>query len=160
MCTGESPQPGYLHRSKCNTLYAIKPCCYWPLCSFTNCPYCLCFSAIIHNLYIHCLFTINIVIDYWLCGKLKTLDTFGRCQRPLFSFGVSQQTVNTMHTITNMLNWSSTSLCERVMKKKHSCCISCVISSCKRILREKKQPLLHRFVCFQMPGKGFTLFPD
>ncbi len=38
---------------------------------------------------------------------LKTLDTFGNCQRPVFSLGVSQH----MHKITNLwkfeLNWSS-----------------------------------------------------
>ena len=37
-----------------------------------------------------------------------TLDTFGNCQRPIFSLGVSQH--NFMHSITNLwkcgLNWS------------------------------------------------------
>ena len=53
---------------------------------------------------------------------LKTLDTIGNCQRPVFSLGVSQH----MHKITNLwkfkLNWSM----------------------------KRKTPLSHEVVCFQM----------
>ena len=49
---------------------------------------------------------------------LKALDTFGNCQRPVFSLGVSQH----MHKISNLwkvgLNWSTKS---QEKKEKHPC---------------------------------------
>ena len=51
---------------------------------------------------------------------LKTLDTIGKCQRPVFSLAVSQH----MHKITNLwkfeLNWSS-NLRDNYERKKHPC---------------------------------------
>ena len=51
---------------------------------------------------------------------LKTLDTTGNCQRPVFSFGQSQH----MHTITNLwkfeLNWSS-KLRDNNERRKNPC---------------------------------------
>ena len=51
---------------------------------------------------------------------LKTLDTIGYCQRPLFSLGVSQH----IQKITNLckfeLNWSS-ELRDNYERKKHPC---------------------------------------
>ena len=51
---------------------------------------------------------------------LKTLDTIGNCQRPVFSLGVSQH----MHKITNLwkfeLNWSL-KLRDSSERKKHPC---------------------------------------
>ena len=51
---------------------------------------------------------------------LKTLDTIGNCQRPVFSLGVSQH----MHKITNLwkfeLDWSS-KLRDNYERKKHPC---------------------------------------
>ena len=61
---------------------------------------------------------------------LKTVDTIGNCQRPVFSLGVSQH----MHKITNVwkfeLNWSSK------LRGK--------------VIMEEKTPLSHEVVCFQM----------
>ena len=63
--------------------------------------------------------------------QLKGTDTFGNCQRPVFSLGVSQ------HKYKNLwkfgLNWSS---------------------NFEKIIKEKT-PLLHKFVCFQMPEQDF-----
>ena len=54
-----------------------------------------------------------------LCS-LKAMHTFGNCQRPVFSLGVSQH----MHQISNLckfeLNWSS-KLRESEERKKHPC---------------------------------------
>ena len=51
---------------------------------------------------------------------LKTLDTIGNCQRPVFSLGVSKH----MHKITNLwkfeLNWSS-KLQDNNERKKYRC---------------------------------------
>ena len=51
---------------------------------------------------------------------LKTQDTIGNCQRPVFSLGVSQH----MHKITNLwkfeLNWLS-KLRDNNERKKHPC---------------------------------------
>ena len=70
----------------------------------------------------------------WEAGYLvllKALNMIGGCQRPVFSLGVSQH----MHKITNLwkfeLNWSS--------KLQEN--------------NEEKTPLLHKFVCFQMPNQ-------
>ena len=52
---------------------------------------------------------------HWLI--IKTLDTFGNCQRPVFPLGVSQH----MHTITNL--WEFKLICAR---------------SCKIIMTEKR----------------------
>ena len=64
----------------------------------------------------------------WGWRLLKTLDTIGNCQRPVFSLNVSQH----MHKITNQwkfeVNWSS-KLRDNI---------------------EKKIPLSHVLVCFQM----------
>ena len=53
------------------------------------------------------------------CQVLKTLDTYGNCQRPLFSLGVSQH----MHKITNLrkfeLNWLSKLRDNNGRKKAH-----------------------------------------
>ena len=63
---------------------------------------------------------------------LKTLDSIGNCQRPVFSLGVSQH----MHKITNLwkfvLNWSREKSCERIMEEKTSlshklCAFRCLI---------------------------------
>ena len=60
---------------------------------------------------------------------LKTVDTIGNCQRPVFSLGVSQH----MHKITNLwkfeLDWSS---------------------ELRDMMKRKKTPLSHEVVCFQM----------
>ena len=53
-----------------------------------------------------------------------TVDTFGNCQRPVFSLGVSQH----MHKITNLCKFGKS--CEVIM--------------------EEKAPLSHEVVCFQM----------
>ena len=67
--------------------------------------------------------------------SLKALDTFGNCQRPVFSLGVSQL----MHEIANLykfgLNWSS------ILQKNN----------------EKKKTLLHFFMCFQIHNKRLQL---
>ena len=59
---------------------------------------------------------------YILQLGLKTLDTIGNCQRPVFSLGVSQHTC--MHKITNLwkfeLDWSS-ELQDNYERKKHPC---------------------------------------
>ena len=64
------------------------------------------------------------------CLNLKTLDTVGNCQRPVFSHGVSQH----MHKITNLwkfeLNWSLKLLDNY----------------------ERKNTLVTRNTCFQMLG--------
>ena len=59
------------------------------------------------------------------------MDTFGNCQRPMFSLGVSQR----MHRITNLwqlwFNWSS--------KLQEN--------------NDRKNTLVAQCVCFQMPNK-------
>ena len=50
--------------------------------------------------------------------SLKTLDTFGNCQRLVFSLGVSQH----MHQITNMLKFGCQS-CKRIMEEKYTSCV-------------------------------------
>ena len=64
---------------------------------------------------------------------LKALYTFGNCQRPVFSLGVSHQ----KHTITSLwtfwLNWSSK------LRENY----------------ERKTPLLDEFACFQIEIKDF-----
>ena len=56
----------------------------------------------------------------WHFHELKTVDTIGNCQRPVFSLGVSQH----MHKITNLwkfeLDWSS-ELRDNYERKKHPC---------------------------------------
>ena len=47
---------------------------------------------------------------------LKTLDTFGKCQRPVFSLGV------TMHNITNLKIWTQLVIENNKRRKKHPCC--------------------------------------
>ena len=59
---------------------------------------------------------------------LKTLDTIGNCQRPVFSLGVSQH----MHKITTCENLS--------LIGRWSC----------EITTKEKTPLSHEDVCFQM----------
>ena len=75
---------------------------------------------------------------------LKTLDTIGYCQRPLFSFGVSQH----LQTKTNMwkfeLNWSSKLRDNNERKKKtcHTklCAFGCLISRPQNLnLRSRNQ---------------------
>ena len=77
---------------------------------------------------------------------LKTLDTIGNCQRPVFSLGVSQHTC--MHKITNLrkceLNWSS-KLRDNKERTKHPChtklcAFRCLISKPQiLILRSRNQ---------------------
>ena len=59
--------------------------------------------------------------------------TFGSCQRPVISLGVS-------HHIKQQI-------CEMLDSIGHK--------SCKRIVGGKKTPLLHKFVFFQMPEQIF-----
>ena len=64
---------------------------------------------------------------FQLGSLVKALDTFGNCQRPVFSFGVSQH----MHKIINLwtfeLIWSS-KMEENNDRKKQSCRTSCLLS--------------------------------
>ena len=70
------------------------------------------------------------------CLLLKALDTFGNCQRPVFSLGVSK---HNMRKIT---------LCESLDSYGHR--------RCQRKTKEKT-PLMHKLVCFQMPKNSFRL---
>ena len=60
-------------------------------------------------------------------GMLKTLDTIGSCQRPVFSIGVSKH----MHKITNLwkfeLNWWSKLRDNNEQKKTPNVTRSCVL---------------------------------
>ena len=60
--------------------------------------------------------------------SLKTLDTFGNCQRLVFSLGVSQH----MHTQKT---------CENLSSIGRRCC---------EITMKEKTPMSHQVVCFQM----------
>ena len=66
-----------------------------------------------------CYFYCRPLLDLY-SRRLKTLDTIGNCQRPVFTRGVSQH----MHKITNLwkfeLNWSS-KLRDNNERKKHHC---------------------------------------
>ena len=66
----------------------------------------------------------------WLCLRIKALDTFGNCQRPVFSLGVYQ------HNLLNLWAqyWSS-----KLQQQQQN--------------EKKKTPFLHNFVCFQMDNK-------
>ena len=70
----------------------------------------------------------------WIChfrSYLKTLDTIGNCQRPVFSLGVSQH-INAFIKLQTCENLSS--IGRRI---------------CKTIMKEKT-PLSHEVVCFHM----------
>ena len=71
--------------------------------------------------------SLHLLFIYFVCNLiplklflLKGRYTFGNCQRPVFSLGVSQH----MHKITSLLkfelNWSS-KLRENDERKKHPC---------------------------------------
>ena len=73
-------------------------------------------------------------INNIICYYLKTVDTIGNCQRPVFSLGVSQH----IHKMT---------MCE---KFELNCGQSCEI----HVIMEEKTPLSQKLVCFQMHGFG------
>ena len=69
-----------------------------------------------------------------MVGTLKTLDTIGNCQRPVFSIGVSEHT----HKITNLSKFElnrSSKLGDINEKKKKNTLVA---------------PWSHEVVCFQM----------
>ena len=109
-------------------------------------------------------------VRFYLCNyqryalSLKTVDTIGNCQRPGFSFGVSQH----MHEITNLwkfqLNWSS-KLTGHYERKKHPChtklcAFSCLISRPQILnLRSQNQILGKLFLSWKLQhlrGSRFT----
>ena len=71
--------------------------------------------------------TVFIPASVWL-PSLKTLDTIGNCQRPVFSLGVSQH----MHKTTNLWKFELKKLRDKKWKKKPCytklCDFRCLIS--------------------------------
>ena len=62
-------------------------------------------------------------------GNLKTLDTIGNCQRPVFSLGLSQH----MHKLNENLSLIGRRSCKIIMKEKTPChtkfmALRCLIS--------------------------------
>ena len=78
---------------------------------------------------------------------LKALDTFGNCQRPVLSFGVSKH----MHKIISLwnlrLNWSL-KLQENDEWKKHPCCLKFVLSNKNKRLQLKSFNIIVRNYLF------------
>ena len=80
----------------------------------------------------HTLYHSNTILT-WFTFSLyfKGMDTFSNCQRPVFSLGVSQ------HAMSIQICDIWTQLVIKVVG----------------VYWKKKTPLLHKFVCFQMPNK-------
>ena len=133
-----TPQPGVSLGIYCSVIVMAVPYS-WPLTIWMRLTYWVtalpswpmgnCNVSALHSFSRKNMVSVFVLVSSFCVRWLEALNTFGNCQRPVFSLGVSQH----MH---------NKQICDNLDPVGHL--------SCKRIMK-KKTHLLHKCVWFQMP---------